>query len=746
VLQISQQRAHGRASRDLAARVTAKRFLALLAAVTAGTLALAGSGSALCGGALHPALAGTTPLRTWIPNGEVSAIARVGKTIYLGGSFTRISVPTGSGVVVRRSKGEREPGWPEVTGGPVRAVAPDGSGGWYIGGGFDHVGGVPLNGLAHIQADRSVDPRWRLAGTYDVDALAVSGARLYVGFATGEPKPFGEGYTGNVLAFGRKTGELLPWRASLPGGRVYTLAVSGRTVYVGGSFDGVLAAIDAKSARRRALKASFRIDPCFDDPNRCGNTPAVFDLAVAGGRLFVAGFFDHVGRKARPGLAALDVRSGATTPWIPAPTLSGFGWPYVLVAAGSSLYLGGVEDFAALDTSTGKVRWRPRRFGGVSALAVQGGVLYVGGEPAAGGLVGKVAAYNRRTGKRLAWNAKPNGSVLALGATRSNVYVGGSFGGFGGVERRGLAALDATTGEPTAWNPALPRPKPAFSGPVNALAAQGETLYVGGEFDRVGSKTRHNLAAFDLTSGALTGWNPDFGGEVDALAVSANTVYAGGDFHGGEPPVGLAAIDAVTGVVRRWDAITKCCGVLSLALSGSTLFLGGLFDALNGQVQDDGIAAVDATTGALLPWNPGANSPVWALLASGRTLYAGGVFTAIGGTTRRGLAALDTVSGAVSAWNPDVTGGAVAALALSGSTLYAGGDFDHVSGLSRAGLAAIDTATGAVSAWDPRLSGGASGFLVVHAVAVSDGTLYVGGSFSGAAGTAQSNFAVFSEP
>jgi trimeric autotransporter adhesin len=387
-----------------------------------------------------------------------------------------------------------------------------------------------------------------------------------------------------------------------------------------------------------------------------------------------------------------------------------------LAAAGSSLYVGAVGGFAALDIRTGKVRWRLRRFGDVAltvqALTVQGGVLYVGGSA--------LAAYDRRTGKRLAWNPKPNDSVLALAATRSNVYLGGSFGGFGGVERHGLAALDATTGEPTAWNPALPRPEPAFSGPVNALAAQGETLYVGGGFDRVGSKTRHNLAAFDLTNGALTDWNPDAGDEVNTLAVSATTVYAGGDFKevGGKPHVGVAAIDAETGVVRPWDANTCCsaAGVLSLTLSGSTLFLGGVLDTVNGRVRH-GIAAVDATTGALLPWNPGANSPVWALLASGKTLYAGGVFTTIGGKNRRGLAALDTASGAVSAWNPYVTGGAVAALALSESTLYVGGDFDHVSGLSREGLAAV-----------------------------SEGTIYVGGSFSGAAGTVQSNFAVFSEP
>jgi hypothetical protein len=35
----------------------------------------------------------------------------------------------------------------------VRAVVPDGSGGWFIGGDFNYVGGVPRNHLAHVRAD-----------------------------------------------------------------------------------------------------------------------------------------------------------------------------------------------------------------------------------------------------------------------------------------------------------------------------------------------------------------------------------------------------------------------------------------------------------------------------------------------------------------------------------------------------------------------------------------------------------------
>jgi hypothetical protein len=52
------------------------------------------------------------------------------------------------------------------------------------------------------------------------------------------------------------------------------------------------------------------------------------------------------------------------------------------------------------------------------------------------------------------------------------------------------------------------------------------------------------------------------------------------------------------------------------------------------------LAAVDARTGAVLPWNPGANSHagVWTLAASRLVVAAGGDFTKIGGVMQQGFA------------------------------------------------------------------------------------------------------------
>ena len=56
------------------------------------------------------------------------------------------------------------------------AVVPDGAGGWYIGGDFAYVGGLPRNCLAHIASNFTV-AAWNPNANAVVRALAVSGYR-----------------------------------------------------------------------------------------------------------------------------------------------------------------------------------------------------------------------------------------------------------------------------------------------------------------------------------------------------------------------------------------------------------------------------------------------------------------------------------------------------------------------------------------------------------------------------------------
>src|SRR5512140_2854501 len=76
----------------------------------------------------------------WVTNGRVlsSAYASSNNVLYLGGTFTQVGPAVGGGAALGGSTGVAQQPDPLVVG-TVMAVAPDGNGGWYLGGLFTSV-------------------------------------------------------------------------------------------------------------------------------------------------------------------------------------------------------------------------------------------------------------------------------------------------------------------------------------------------------------------------------------------------------------------------------------------------------------------------------------------------------------------------------------------------------------------------------------------------------------------------------
>src|SRR5262245_41400728 len=138
-------------------------------------------GTLLALGSLSPEVASGQRARTEFPvaNGAVGAMALVGDTLFIGGGFTEVSPWLGGGIPIREADATPWPHVPAVEG-FVGAAVPDGSGGWFVGGQFQRVGGEPHANLAHVLANGAVAP-WRVDVTGPVQALARFGPYLIVG-------------------------------------------------------------------------------------------------------------------------------------------------------------------------------------------------------------------------------------------------------------------------------------------------------------------------------------------------------------------------------------------------------------------------------------------------------------------------------------------------------------------------------------------------------------------------------------
>ena len=327
----------------------------------------------------------------------------------------------------------------------------------YVGGKFTQTGDGSLTDLGRIARYDTTAGTWHALPNQglngDVRALAVSGGDLYVG---GRFKQTGDGSLtdlGNIARYDTTAGA---WHA-LPNQGLYgyicdvlALAVSGGDLYVGGKFTqtvdgsltdlGNIARFDTTAGAWHAL------------PNQGLNGEleygGVFTLAVFGGDLYVGGRFKQTGDGSLTDLGSIaryDTTAGA---WHALLNQGLDDRVYKLAVSGDDLYVGGwftrtgdgsltdLGNIARYDTTAGAWHALPNRGlnGVVGALAVSGDDLYVGGsftQTGDGSLtdLGRIARYHITAG---AWQALPNkgleeGGVGALAVSGDDLYVGGSF-------------------------------------------------------------------------------------------------------------------------------------------------------------------------------------------------------------------------------------------------------------------------------------------------------------------------------
>ncbi|CUR54411.1 exported hypothetical protein [metagenome] len=170
----------------------------------------------------------------------------------------------------------------------------------------------------------------------------------------------------------------------------------------------------------------------------------------------------------------------------------------------------------------------------------------------------------------------------------------------------------------------------------------------------------------------------------------------------------------------------------------NTVFIGGSFTTLRNPAgtsttSRSRLAAFDATTGALLPWNPGANGDVRALEASsdGSGLFVGGTFTTIAGATRNRLAEVSSTTGELVTGFSANAGAAVLAIERVGTQLFVGGSFGTIKNTNHLRLAALDEATGNPFA---AFTGSADATVDTILAAPSGDRLFIGGAFRNLSG------------
>lgn len=469
------------------------------------------------------------------------------------------------------------------------------------------------------------------------------------------------------------------------------------------------------------------------------------------GSVFLGGAFDYVGPITGGG-AGLHTSTAALTlskrvnGTVRAAVSDGFGGIYI---GGDFTQVDGLtrQGLAHIQSNNTVSSWGPAVNGSVLALATNGVAVWVGGSfTSVGGLPRQnLAQVLTADGSVTTFQADTNAAVRALGIFTSTLVVGGDYSAIGGSPRQGLSVVGANSAavlHPVA-NVVKGPPGSETTGSVRAFAIIGTTIYMGGDFsgirDLLGNRTdRQNLASFDGGALTLYLWNPGADATVESVATDGSTIWAGGAFTTtqGVSRKHVAAYTATSStaspLLAGWSAdVSRTSGTPAVtaitADTGGRVYIGGLFSHVK---HTDGtlaervnLAAVAASNGGVVAWEPRAGGQVRTIAPTGSSVYVGGQFTSVGGFRRDNLAELSLSTGQLTSWKPSANA-PVRDIVVRGGTLYAGGQFTTIDGVARSRFAAVSTTTGELASWR------ADADATVHALTVTPSGVVLGGAFT----------------
>lgn len=315
----------------------------------------------------------TGALLSWDPdaNMPVNALSPGDGAMYAGGDFTAISRLPRMNLAAFDIVSGYPTRWNPMVAGTVNAMALQDRKFFgdilYVGGSFTGILPDFRSNIGAINTASGAATPWNpnVSGG-PVNAIAVDGSTVYIG---GNFTNIGPDTRSNIGAINTVTGAATAWDPNVFGGPVNTIVIGDNTVYVGGSFFQVGT---APPVIRNNIASFYTTVPTDNytpwDPNANG---VIQSLSQFGNIIYAAGSFSNIGTTpplSRAGLAAVDTTVAVDNAMTWNPSTGSINWATVS-PAGDVVYTGGMflnlggqprlrigAVYTAIDTAT---PWNP---------------------------------------------------------------------------------------------------------------------------------------------------------------------------------------------------------------------------------------------------------------------------------------------------------------------------------------------------------------------------------------------------
>ncbi len=227
------------------------------------------------------------------------------------------------------------------------------------------------------------------------------------------------------------------------------------------------------------------------------------------------------------------------------------------------------------------------------------------------------------------WAPTVEGGWFTLLIHENMLYVAGRFSSINGVDRSNLARIRLSDGSlDENWAPTV---EGSHYPAVQAVATDGEYMYIGGRFTSVNGREIRNAARISLEDGLLDeDWVPDPSSSVTSLLLHEDHLFVAGRFTviGGEERSRLAKLHKANAlVVDAWEADHEVMAAVRMEAHGGNLYVGGsrVWDqASEAYIPYSGLNRFSIASGTRDDtWAHGIDRDITALSLSEESLYVG---------------------------------------------------------------------------------------------------------------------------